>query len=119
MKNPIDIDAYIFSFPEEAQKLLKQMRQVIHEVAPQATEIISYGMPAFKFKGMLVYFSAYEHHIGFYPLPSAIAKFKDELSIYKSAKGSVQFPINKPLPLTLIKRMVEFRVIENLQKEKK
>ncbi len=99
MKKPIDIDEYISSFPKETQKILEQLRVTIKGVAPHADEVISYGMPAFKLNGMLVYFAAYTNHIGFYPTPSGIAAFKKELSIYKGAKGSVQFQLDKSLPL--------------------
>lgn len=119
MTNPENIDAYIAGFPEEIQKLLEEIRAVIKKLAPQANEVISYGMPAFKLNGVLVWFAAHTKHIGFYPKASGIAAFKKELSIYKNAKGSVQFPFNKPLPLDLITKMVEFRIIENLQKAKK
>ncbi len=116
MIKPIDIDEYIASFPKEIQKLLKQLRATIKKAAPQANEVISYGMPAYKLNGMLLYFGAHKNHIGFYPFSSAIMAFKKELPIYKGAKGTVQFPLDKPLPLRLIKKMVKFRVTENLQK---
>lgn len=113
MKKPIDVDDYIAGFPIETQQILEQLRITIKEAAPQAEEVISYGMPAFKLKGVLVYFAAYANHIGFYPTPSGIAAFKKELSVYKSAKGSVQFPLDRPLPSGLIKRIVKFRVTES------
>lgn len=116
MKNPVNINAYIANFPEDIQQMLEQLRLTIKEVAPQADELISYGMPAFKWNGMLVWFGAHTNHIGFYPRASAIEKFKKELSGYKGAKGSVQFPLNEPLPLALIKKITQFRVEENLQK---
>lgn len=119
MTKPIGIDTYIAGFPEEIQKRLEEIRAVIKKMNPQATEVISYGMPAFKLNGMLVWFAAHSKHIGFYPKASGIKAFKDELSVYKNAKGSVQFPFNKPLPLDLISKIVEFRTIENLQKVKK
>ncbi len=118
MKKPIGIDEYISGFPKETQKGLEQLRVTIKGVAPQADEVISYGMPAFKLNGMLVCFAAYTNHIGFYPTPSGIEAFKKELSIYKGAKGSVQFPLDQPLPLKLITKIVKFRVTENLQKAK-
>ncbi len=118
MKKPIDIDEYISGFPNETQKILEQLRVTIKGVATQADEVISYGMPAFKLNGMLVYFAAYANHIGFYPTPSGIAAFKNELSGYKGAKGSVQFPLNEPLPLKLITKIVKFRVTENLKNAK-
>jgi len=116
MTKPTDIDEYISGFPKKTQKILEQLRVTIKGAAPQADEIISYGMPAFKLNGMLVWFAAYSKHIGFYPRVSGIEAFKKELSIYKGAKGSVQFPLDKPLPLRLVTKIVKFRVIENLQK---
>lgn len=118
MTNPIDIDKYISGFPKETREFLTQIRATIKEAAPQADEVISYGMPAFKKNGMLVWFAAYLNHIGFYPGALAIATFKKELSIYKGAKGSVQFPLNQPLPLELITKIVKFKVAENSQKIK-
>jgi uncharacterized protein YdhG (YjbR/CyaY superfamily) len=91
------------------------MRQTIKEAAPDAEEVISYKMPAFKYHGMLVYFAAYKKHIGFYALPTGHSEFKEELSVYKQGKGSVQFPLSQPLPLDLITKMVKFRVLENLK----
>ena len=110
------VDAYIATFPKETQVLLEQMRATIKKNAPDAEEVISYGMPAFKWNGMLVYFAAYDKHIGFYPTGSGIAHFKDRFAGYKSSKGTVQFPLKKPLPLDLIAEIVAFRVTENLQK---
>lgn len=95
------------------------MRLTIKKASPQAKETISYGIPAFSLNGMLVWFAAFKNHIGFYPRASAIAAFKKELSAYKGEKGSVQFPFDKPLPLPLVRRMVRFRVKENLSKSKK
>lgn len=118
MKKPVDIDEYILSFSEETQELLEQVRLTIKEAAPQAEEVISYGMPAFKLNGLLLWFAAHTHHIGFYPKASAIEAFKKDLKTYKWAKGSVQFPFNQPLPLPLIIKIVQFRVVENLQKIK-
>lgn len=109
------MDEYIASFPKEVQKILEELRAVIKEAAPQAQEKISYQMPTFALQGNLVHFAAYRNHIGFYPTPSAIQAFKDELSVYEGAKGSVRFPINQPLPLELISRIVRFRVAENLE----
>ncbi len=108
------IDGYIEQFPAEIQMILQKIRSVIKEAAPEATEKISYQMPTFFLKGNLVHFAAFKTHIGFYPVPSGIDKFKDELSQYKGGKGSVQFPLDKPMPLDLIKRIVLFRVEENL-----
>lgn len=107
------IDEYIASFPIHTQKLLQKIRATIKKAAPQAEETINYAMPTFKLNGNLVHFAGYKNHIGFYPAPSAITAFKDELSEYKNAKGSVQFPIDQPLPLGLITKMVTFRVKEN------
>lgn len=110
------IDAYIAQFPEEVQEILQKLRKVIREEAPDAEEKISYQMPTFYLKGNLVHFAAYKNHIGFYPAPSGIEKFKDELAPYKGAKGSVQFPISQELPFELVRRIVKFRVEENMEK---
>ncbi len=107
------VDQYIKSFPAATQKLLKQLRTTIKKTVAGAEEVISYNMPAYKYQGMLVYFAAYEKHIGFYPMPSAITKFKKEFLVYKSAKGSVQFPLNEPLPVKLIEEVLKFRLKEN------
>jgi len=107
------IDEYIKGFPENVQAVLSELRSVIQLAAPESVEKMSYQMPTFFYKGNLVHFAAFKNHIGFYPTPSGITAFKEELEGYKSAKGSVQFPIDKPLPLNLIKRMVEFRLKEN------
>ena len=117
-KKPKDFDDYLDRFPEDVQQRLQKLRLTIKKAAPQAKEKISYGIPSFTLNGMLVWFAAFKNHIGFYPRTSAIAAFKKELSAYKGAKGSVQFPFDKPLPLTLIGRMVKFRVKENLSKAK-
>ncbi len=118
-KTPLTIDEYIAGFPEEIQVILQKIRQVIKEAAPEAQEAISYQMPTFKVEGNLVHFAAYQNHIGFYPVPSGIEKFKAELSIYKQGKGSVQFPLDQPIPYDLISRIVKFRVEENLKKVRK
>ena len=110
------IDEYITTVPEDVQEILKKMRKVIQEAAPEAEEAISYGMPTFKLNGNLVHFAAYETHIGFYPAPSGINAFKEEISEYKSSKGAVQFPLDKAVPYDLVEKMVIFRVQENLQK---
>ncbi|MEK5180085.1 DUF1801 domain-containing protein [Paenibacillus odorifer] len=110
------IDAYISGFSLEVQEILNTLRKVIKEAAPEAEEKISYQMPTFALHGNLVHFAAYPKHIGFYPTPSGINAFKDELSGYKGAKGSVQFPIDKPMPYELISKIVTFRVTENLKK---
>ena len=112
------IDEYILQFSEEVQEILKTIRKVIKEVAPNAEEKISYQMPTFVLNGNLVYFAAFKNHIGFYPAPSGISTFQKELSKYKSGKGSIQFPINEPIPYELIKKIVEFRVIENINNER-
>lgn len=107
------IDAYILAFEPSIQNILQNIRQIILSNAPTATEAISYGMPAFKLNGKpLVYFAAYKNHIGFYATPTGHSAFADELSSYKQGKGSVQFPINKPIPLDLIAKIVRFRVEE-------
>lgn len=116
MNKPQTIDEYISGFPKETRKLLKQLRAVTKKAAPKAEEVISYGMPAFKTNRVLVYFAAYPKHIGFYPTPSGIKAFQKDLSGYKWSKGAVQFPLNKPLPLELITKMVKFRIAENLEK---
>lgn len=111
-----EIEKYIRSFPEDVQKIMYKIRAIVKEKAPEATESISYGMPAFKLHGKpLVYFAGFKNHIGFYAIPSAHAKFEKELSIYKNGKGSVQFPINKPIPYDLIAQITEFRVHVNEQ----
>jgi uncharacterized protein YdhG (YjbR/CyaY superfamily) len=113
-----DVDSYIDTFPKDTQELLEKIRTTIRKAAPKAEEVISYQMPAYKLEGVLVYFAGYKQHIGFYPMPSALREFKKELSIYKGSKGAVQFPLDKPLPLTLITKMVKFRVSENKKKAK-
>ena len=116
--NPID--KFIADYPRGTQALLRQLRSTIKKAVPNAEEVISYGIPTFDLHGQhLVHFSAFKNHIGFYPTPSGIEEFKKELSEYKSAKGSVQFPIDKPLPFGLITKIVRFRVKEILEKEKK
>lgn len=118
MKKAISVDEYISWFPASTQKLLQQMRATIKKAAPNAEEVISYTMPAYKQNGILVYFAGYEKHIGFYPTGRGIEEFKSELRGYKSGKGSVQFPIDDPLPLKLIATIVKFRVLENSEKQK-
>ena len=110
-----NVDEYIASFPKATQKLLHQLRKTIRKAAPQAEEVISYQMPAYNFYGRLVYFAGYEKHIGFYPMPSAIEQFKGQLADYITSKGTVQFPLDRPLPVPLITKMTAFRVKENLQ----
>jgi len=111
-----DPDQYIASFPPEVQTLLQQLRTTIKRSAPRAQEVISYGMPAYKLDGMIAWFAGYAKHIGFYPGASGIAAFKNDLSLYKNAKGSVQFPLDKKLPLGLVSKIVKFKVKENLEK---
>jgi len=110
------IDEYIGTFPEDIQKLLEEVRATIKAAAPNAEEKISYQMPTFFLNGNLIHFAAFKNHIGLYPTPSGTEAFKRELSIYQGAKGSVRLPIDKPLPLKLISRIVKFRVAENLKK---
>ena len=110
--SPKNIDEYIAGFPRDVQKILKQIRTTIKKVAPDADEAIKYGIPTFVLNENLVHFAAFKNHIGFYPTPSSIEAFKDELSRYESAKGSVQFPIDEPMPLSLIGKIVKFRVKE-------
>lgn len=110
------IDKYISTFPPDIQEILKRLREVIKEAAPAAEEKISYQMPTFALHGNLVHFAAHKNHIGFYPTPSGITAFEHELSAFKGAKGSVQFPIEKPLPYELISKIVKFRVAENLKR---
>jgi uncharacterized protein YdhG (YjbR/CyaY superfamily) len=112
----VNTDAYIKQFPADTQSQLQKLRVAIQAAAPKAQELISYGMPAFNSNGMLAYFAGYKDHIGFYPTASPIIAFEKELSKYKWSKGAVQFPIDKPLPLTLIKKMVQFKLKENMDK---
>jgi len=108
------IDIYIASFPDDVREILKRIRHLVLKYAPEAEESITYGMPAYKTNGKpLVYFAAFKNHIGLYATPSGHAAFEEELSVYKRGKGSVQFPLNKPIPYDLIRRIIEFRVIEN------
>ena len=114
------VDAYIAGFPEETQALLEQVRAAIKKAAPNAEEVISYQMPAYKLNGSPVaYFAGYRQHIGFYPTASGIANFQQEFAAYKSSKGAVQFPLDKKMPLTLIAKIVKFRVKEISEKAKK
>ena|SRR5690606_24550890 len=118
LQKPTSIDIYISQYPEHVRMLLEEIRTLIHQGAPAATETISYGIPTFKLHGNLVHFAGYKGHIGFYPGSAAIEAFKNEISKYKWAKGSVQFPINEKLPVDLIKRMVQFCVVRKLAKVK-
>ena len=119
IKKPATIDEYIGAFPSEVQKILEEIRITIQKAAPDAKEKISYSMPAFDQNGIVVYFAAFQKHIGLYALPSSHEVFREELSKYKSGKGSVQFPLNEPMPFDLITRIVRFRVKENIEKSKK
>ena len=112
------IDEYIQTFPQDIQKILQEVRATIKAAAPEAEEKISYQMPTFFLKGNLIHFAAFKNHIGIYPTPSGTEAFKRELSIYQGAKGSVRLPIDEPMPLKLISRIVKFRVAENLKNEK-
>ena len=114
-----NFDDYAARFPKETQQLLGKMRLTIRKAAPQANESISYGMPTFTLGRSRVYFAGYKNHIGFYPIPSGIEAFKKELSRYKQGKGSVQFPINEPLPLALVSRIVKFRMKLGREQERK
>lgn len=118
MKNPKNVEEYISAFPEKVQDSLQRLRAIIKKAAPKAEEGISYGMPGYKLNGVLVYFAAFKNHIGFYATPTGHKAFKKELSVYKQGKGSVQFPIDKPIPLGLITKIVKFRVKENSEKVK-
>ena len=118
-KNKIEsIDDYIKSYPPDVQKILQEIRKTIKKMAPEAEEAISYQIPTFKLNGNLVHFAAFKKHIGFYPGSKAINVFKKEIASYKSSKGTVQFPLEKPLPLSLIKKIVDYRVKESSQKVK-
>ena len=107
------VDEYFSKLPRHTKVLMQELRTTIKKLAPQAEEVISYNMPAFKQEGMLVWYAAFNQHIGFYPRVSGIEAFKKELSVYKNAKGSVQFPLDKPLPLSLVSKIVKYRVKEN------
>jgi uncharacterized protein YdhG (YjbR/CyaY superfamily) len=113
---PTTIDAYIAGFPKDVREILENIRTIIQEAAPEAKEAIRYGIPTFTLEGNLVHFAGYKKHIGFYPAPSGIEHFREELAGYKSAKGSVQFPLDQPMPYDLIRRIVRFRVEENVEK---
>jgi len=113
MKQYSSVEEYVADFPKPTQKLIEQLRATIKKAAPKAEEVISYGMPGYKLNGMLVWFGAYAKHIGFYPKPAALREFAKELSEYKMSKGTVQFPLDKPLPLAIITKIVKFRISEN------
>lgn len=118
-RSPTTVEEYIQGFPEQIQGIMQEIRTIVKEEAPGTQEKISYGMPTFLYKGILVHFAAYKNHIGFYPTPSGIAKFEEQLKPYKHAKGSVQFPLSKPIPYDLVRKMVRVRVEENSNKMKK
>ncbi|MBC8032583.1 MAG: DUF1801 domain-containing protein [Chitinophagaceae bacterium] len=113
-----NIDAYIAGFPKDVQKVLEQVRSTIKRAAPDAEEAISYAIPTFKYHGNLVHFAAFKSHIGFYATPSGNDVFQKEIAAYKTGRGSIQFPLDQPMPLKLIKQLVEFRVLENEEKAK-
>lgn len=113
---PKNIDEYIAGFPRDVQEILEKIRMTIRKAAPAAEETIKYQIPTFTLKGDLVHFAAYKDHIGFYPAPIGIEKFKNELSIYGSGKGTLKFPLDKPIPFDLISKLVKFRVKKNLER---
>jgi uncharacterized protein YdhG (YjbR/CyaY superfamily) len=117
-KQATDIDDYISRFPPSIRKVLKEVRATVQGAAPRAEEAISYQIPTFKLKGNLVHFAAFENHLGFYPTSSGVARFKADLASYKTAKGSIQFPLDQPIPRGLIRRIVKFRVKENLERDR-
>ena len=112
------IDEYIATFPPDVQQKLREMRAVIHKAAPDAEEAIRYGIPTFRLDGNLVHFAAFKNHIGFFPTPSGIEKFRKELSSYTLSKGTVQFPLDKPVPYDLVERIARFRAMETRKKKK-
>ena len=118
MKKAKDVDSYIRAYPPKAQAILKKMRQAIHEAAPKAEETISYGIPAFKLKSVLVYFAGYKDHISFFPTSSPIRAFKKELARYDISKGTIRFPLDKPIPFGLLKKIVRFRAKEDSGQKK-
>jgi uncharacterized protein YdhG (YjbR/CyaY superfamily) len=117
MLKPADHDAYISAFMPEVQALLQQLRATIHEALPDAVETIAYAMPAFRQKVNIVYYAGYKNHIGFYPSSSPIAHFADDLKGFKTSKGAIQFPLDKPLPVKLITRIVKWRLAEALKRK--
>lgn len=116
VSKPNNIDEYISGFPNDVREALQQVRATIRKAAPKAEETIRYSMPAFTFKGNLVYFAAFKNHIGFYPVPTGNKTFEKEFSLYKTGKGSIQFPLGKSMPLALITKIVKFRIQQNLKK---
>lgn len=118
-KRPANVTEYINAAPKEARKKLREMRACIRQAAPGATESLKWSMPAFSDRRILVMFAGFKHHIGFYPTPSAVKAFAKDLSKFATAKGSIQFPLEKPLPLALIRRITAFRVRESAEQDKK
>ncbi len=116
-KGVATIDEYIAGFPKDIQEILERLRVTIRKAAPEAEETINYAIHTFTLNGNLVHFAAFKNHIGFYPAPSGIEAFKEELSVYEGAKGSVKFPLDKPFPLSLVSKIVKFRVKENVEKK--
>ena len=116
---PTTIDEYIAGFPADIQKILQEIRAAIRSEAPHAGEKIGYAIPTFTLNGNLIHFAAFKNHIGLYPTPNGLEEFKEELSGYKGAKGSVQFPLDQPMPIDLIKRITRFRVAKMMTKPKK
>lgn len=114
---PTPVDDYIAAYPPQVQHILHTIRNIIREVAPDAEESISYGVPAYKWHGPLIYFAAFAKHISVYPAPRGYPQWQEELSAYKGGKGTVQFPLNKPIPYDLIRRIAQFRVQENRKKK--
>ena len=114
-----NVDEYIAAFDPEVQTILQKIREIVKELVPEATEKISYQMPTFYLNGNLVHFAAFKKHIGFYPTPNGIEAFQEELSKYKGAKGSVQFPLNQPIPYDLIRKIVLYRLEESMNSKKK
>jgi len=112
------VEEYISSFPADIQDILKELHATIKKAAPKAEEVISYNMPAFKQHKVLVYYAANKEHIGFYPTPNPIIAFKEELAKYKTSKGAIQFPIDKPIPKTLVKKIVQYRLAEDAERAK-
>jgi len=114
------VDEYLSTLPTDFRGKIEKLRSVIKQAAPEATEVISYNMPAFRFHGILVYYAAHKEHIGFYPANThVIEQFRDDLKGYETSKGTIKFPMNKPIPVSLVKKIVEFRVKQNLMKVKK
>jgi uncharacterized protein YdhG (YjbR/CyaY superfamily) len=118
MEKHNSVPEYIAAVPGKSKSLIKELRSIIKQQAPDAEELISYGMPAFKWHGMLVWYAATKEHMGLYPTPSAIVKFSRELKVYKTSKGAIQLPLDQPLPVALIRKIIQFRLEENEMKAK-